>query len=482
MNIKELKSEGLKKEYKVTLPSKNFEDKVSKKLEEVSKKVKIQGFRPGKAPKALVEKQYKASVIGEVLENLIQEATAELLKSKKLNPAIMPDVKVTKFEDGKDIEIEVSVEVLPEIKVNDFSNIKLDKQTVEVDDAEVEKALKYISESRKETKKVETSRAAVNGDTLVINFVGSVDGVEFQGGKGDNYPLVLGSNTFIPGFEEQLVGKKAGEKIDVKVKFPDSYHAKDLAGKDSLFAVEVKEIREPMVVEINEDFAKSLGEKNLKELKAKIAEKIKADYEKASRMKLKRKLLDALDKEYNFQIPTSLLDQEYDVIVKQYKHAKSHNQLDPEDINRSEKDILAEYKEIAIRRVKLGLLLSEIAKQTKITVEPNDINNAIMEEARRYPGQEQAVMEYYLKNKEAIESLKAPIYEDKIIDYILGQIKLNDVIVSVEDLYKFDDAAPVKKTSVKKETKKAEDEKTAVKKEAKSEPKAAAKKKDSAKK
>lgn len=467
MNVKELKSEGLKKEYKLTLPSKNFEDKVAKKLEEVSKKVKIQGFRPGKAPKAMVEKQYKSSVIGEVLENLVQEATAELLKSKNLNPAVLPDVKITKFEDGKDIELEVSVEVLPEIKVNDFSSIKLDKPTVEVDDAEVEKALNYLAESRRETKKVETSRAAKDGDTLVINFVGSVDGVEFQGGKGDNYPLVLGSGTFIPGFEEQLVGKKAGEKVDVKVKFPDTYHAKDLAGKDSVFAVDVVEIREPAKVEINEEFAKSLGEKSLADLKAKIADRIKADYEKASRMKLKRKLLDALDKEYSFQVPTSLVDQEYDAIVKQYEHAKSHNQLDKEDLARSEKDILTEYKEIAIRRVKLGLLLSETAKQTKITVEPNDINNAIMEEARKYPGQEQAVMEYYLKNQQAIEALKAPIYEDKIIDYILDKVKLNNVIVSVEELYNFDDEAPAKKkTSAKKETKKTEE-----KNEAKAEPK-----------
>lgn len=458
MNIKELKSENLKKDYQVTLPRKDFEEKVSKKLEEVSKKVKIQGFRPGKAPKAMVEKQYKASVLGEVLEDLIQEATAELLKSKKLSPAVMPDVKVTKFEDGKDIELEISVELLPEIKVGDFSTIKLDKPMVAVDDAEVEKALKYLSESRKETKKVEADRSSKNGDTLVINFVGSVDGVEFQGGKGDNYPLSLGSNTFIPGFEEQLVGKKAGEKIDVKVKFPDSYHAKELAGKDSVFAVEIKEIREPAVVEINDEFAKSLGEKDLVELKAKIAERIKSDHEKASRMKLKRSLLDALDKEYKFEIPTSLLDQEYDAIVKQYEHAKKHNELDPEDVNRAEKDILVEYKEIAARRVRLGLLLSEIAKQVKITVEPNDINAAIMEEARRYPGQEQMVMEYYLKNKQAIESLKAPIYEDKIVDHILSQVKLNEVFVSIDELYNFDEKAPAKK-SAKKESKKSTEEK-----------------------
>ncbi|MDR1694293.1 MAG: trigger factor [Lactobacillaceae bacterium] len=469
MNVKELKSEGLKKEYKVTLPSKNFEEKVNKKLEEVAKKVKIQGFRPGKAPKAMVEKQYRASVVGEVLESLIQDAAAELLKSKKLSPAVLPDVKITKFEDGKDIEMEVSVEVLPEIKVGDFSGIKLDKQVVEVDAAEVDKALKYMSESRRETQKISAKRASKNGDTLIIDFVGSVDGVEFQGGKGGDYPLVLGSNTFIPGFEEQLVGKNVGDKVDVKVKFPENYHAKDLAGKDSVFAVEVKEIREPKVVEINEEFAKSLGEKSLADLKAKVKDRIAADYEKASRMKLKRKLLDALDKEYNFQVPASLLDQEYDAIVKQYQHAKEHNHLDPEDANRSEKDILAEYKDIALRRVKLGLLLSEAAKEAKVVVEANDINNAIMEEARKYPGQEQMVLEYYLKNKDAVEALRAPIYEDKIVDYILGKVKLNNLPVSVEELYNFDDDAPAKK--------KAPAKKAVEKKEPKAEPKTKAAKK-----
>lgn len=439
MEIKELKAQGLKKQFSIKVPAKKFEDAVNKKLDEISRKAKIQGFRPGKAPKAMVEKQYKASVMGEALENLVQDSTAELLKEKKINPAVLPDVKISKFEEGKDIEMEVSVETMPEIEVGDFSKIELEKQVVEVAEEEVEKALKYLADSRRETKKVEDDRASKKDDTLIINFSGSIDGVEFQGGKGEKYPLVLGSGTFIPGFEDQLTGKKAGEKVDVKVKFPEEYHAKDLADKDAVFAVEVVEIREPKVVEIDDEFAKSLGEKDLTSLKEKVKARIGEDYEKASRMKIKRKLLDALDKEYKFEAPESLVTQEYDAIVKQYEHAKEHGHLDEDEKSKPEKDILAEYKTIAIRRVKLGLLLSEVAKQVKIIVEPNDINAAIMEEARKYPGQEQMVMEYYLKNKQAIESLKAPIYEDKIIDHILGKVKLQNKPVSLEELYNFDE-------------------------------------------
>ncbi|MFV0627195.1 MAG: trigger factor [Alphaproteobacteria bacterium] len=454
MDIKELKSEGLNKEYKVTIPSKKFDEKVADKLAKVAKTVKIQGFRPGKAPKAMVEKQYKSSVVGEALEDMIQDATAELIDSKKLNPASMPNVKISKFEEGKDIEVEISVENLPEIKIGDFANIKLDRFKAEVKAEEVEKALKYMAESRRETTPAAAGKKSAKDDTVVINFSGSVDGVEFQGGKGEKYPLVLGSNSFIPGFEDQLIGTKAGDKVDVKVKFPETYHAKDLAGKDSVFAVEVLEVLEPKAVEVNDEFAVAMGEKTLEDLKKKISEKIAEDYDRATKMKLKRALLDVLDKEYTFQAPKSLLDQEYKVIVEQYEQAKKFNQLDEEEKNRPEKDILDEYKEIALRRVKLGLLLSEVAKEAKVKVESDDINKAIMAEARKYPGQEQAVFQYYLQNKQAVESLRAPIYEDKIVDYILAKVKFNDTVVSVEELFNFNEenAKPAKKSSKKAET------------------------------
>lgn len=461
MKITEVKSEGLKKEFKVSVPSSDFEKKIDEKINEISKKTKLPGFRPGKAPKDMLKQKYRASVMSEALDDLVRNGTDEVIKSKKLTPAVMPDVKLDAFEEGKDIEFTVSVEVMPEIKFGDFSKIELNKLMAEVPAEEVEKALKYLADSRKETVKIEEDRAAQEGDTAVIDFAGSIDGVEFQGGKGKDYPLVLGSGSFIPGFESQLIGKKAGEKVDVKVTFPVTYHAKDLAGKDAVFAVEVKELRVAKEVEINDEFAKSLGEESLDKLKAIIADRIKGDYEAASRMKLKRELLDNLDREYTFEVPQSLVDAEYNGIKAQYEQAKKHNQLDESEKAKSEEELLAEYKDIAVRRVKLGLLLSEIGKDAKLTITPEDINKAIMNEAKKYPGQEKAVFDYYLKNKQAIESLKAPVFEEKIVDHILGLAKVNDKIVSIEELYTFDDEKqPAKKAAKKSSEAKSEKKST----------------------
>lgn len=466
MNVTELKSEGLKKEFKVVIPFKDFDKKVDEKINVIAKTTKLPGFRPGKAPKEMLKQKYRASVMGEVLDETVRNAADEVIRSKKLRPAMMPDIKITAFSDGKDVEFEISLENLPEIKTGDFSKIELEKLMAEVPAEEVSKALEYLAKARKETVKVEDDRAAAKGDTTVIDFVGSVDGVEFQGGKGSNYPLELGSGSFIPGFEDQLIGKKAGDKIDVKVKFPENYHAKDLAGKDAVFAVEVKELRSSKPVEINDDFAKSLGEESLDKLKSVIAERIKGDYETASRMKLKRALLDNLDKAYNFEVPQGLVDAEYKSIEAQYQQAKKYNQLDESEKAKSEKDLLAEYKDIALRRVKLGLLLSEIGREAKIEITPDDINKAIMNEAKKYPGQEKAVFDYYLKNKQAVESLKAPVFEEKIVDHILSKAKVNEKTVSIEELYNFDeDKKQAKKTAAKKETKAADKKEAGDKKE-----------------
>ena len=468
MNITELKSEGLKKEFKISIPAADFEKQVDAKINQIAKTTKIPGFRPGKAPKEMLKQKYRASVLGEVLDEAVRNATEEVIKSKKLTPAMMPNIKITTFEDGKDVEFEVSVELMPEIKVGDLSAIKLEKLMAEVPAEEVEKALKYISQSRRESVKVEEARAAAKGDTVVIDFVGSVDGVEFQGGKGNDYPLELGSGSFIPGFEDQLIGKKAGDKVDVKVKFPENYHAKDLAGKDSVFAVEIKELREAKDVEINDEFAKSLGEESLDKLKEAIANRIKGDYEAASKMKLKRQLLDNLDNSYSFEVPQGLVDAEYKGIVEQYEQAKKYNQLDESEKAKSEEDLMADYKNIAVRRVKLGLLLSEIGKDAKITITPDDINKAIMAEAKKYPGQEQMVFDYYLKNKQAIEALKAPVFEEKIVDYVIGKSKVDEKIVSIEELYSFDeDKKEAKKASKKSAKSEDKSEEKAEKKETK---------------
>ena len=449
MKITELKSEGLNKSYKVVVDAKDFAKQMDDKLAKIAKSAKIQGFRAGKAPLSMIKKKYGSEAMSETLDEAIRNASNKVLDEKKLRPAMQPSIKIVAFGEDKDLEFDMEMEVLPEIKLGDFSKISLDKQVAEVPAEEIEKAVSYLANARKETVVAE-GKVAQKGDTVMIDFVGSVDGVEFNGGKGENYPLELGSGSFIPGFEDQLVGAKAGDKVDVKVKFPENYHAKDLAGKDSVFAVTVKEVREPKAVEINDELAKSLGAESLDKLKETLASRIKADYDNASRMKLKRQLLDVLDKEYKFDVPASLVDAEYKAIVSQYEQAKKYNQLDEEEKNKKEEDLLKEYKDIAVRRVKLGLLLSEVGQDAKISIKPEDINAAIMNETRKYPGQEQMVLDYYLKNKQAVEALKAPIFEEKIIDHIISKANLNEKTVSVEELYKFDE----EKKSLKKTSKK----------------------------
>lgn len=448
MKVTEKKAEGLKKQYSVVAETKDFEAKIDNKLNEIAKTTKLPGFRPGKAPKDMLKQKYRNSVMGEALDEMIREAADNIVKENKLKPAMRPSVEITKFEEGKDIEFDVTVEVLPEIKLSGLDTLALEKVMAEVPAEEVEKALQYIAQSRKDTAKVEdAAHQAAKGETVVIDFVGSVDGKEFDGGKGNDYPLELGSGTFIPGFEDQLLGAKAGDKVDVKVKFPENYHAKALAGKDAVFAVSVKEVREPKAVEINDEFAKSIGEKDLAGLKESIKGRIKADYENASRMKLKRQLLDKLDEMYSFDVPESLVDEEFKNIESQYQQAKKMNQLDEHEKNTEEKELLEEYKQIARRRVKLGLLLSEIGADAKVTVAPDDVNKAVMAEARKYPGQEKTVLDYYLKNPQAIEALKAPIFEEKIIDYIIGKAKVEEKTVSVEDLYTFNEELKKKKAA-----------------------------------
>lgn len=452
MKVKEEKAKGLNKKYEVTLAAADFAAAVDKKLAQIAKTVKLPGFRAGHAPKNMVSQKYRAGVLGEVLDDMIRDATNKVIEDNKLRPAVTPDLKITKFEDGKDIEFTIEAEVLPEIALGDFSKISLNKYCAKVPAEEIEKAIKYMADSRRDSAKVEENRAAKKGDIAVIDFVGSVDGVEFQGGKGTAYPLELGSNSFIPGYEDQLIGKKAGETVEVKTTFPKDYHTKDLAGKDAVFVTTIKELRTYKTTEINDDFAKSMGAENLPDLKAKIEARIQEDYASAARMKLKRDLLDILDKEYSFEVPQKLIDAEYAAIEKQYKDAKAKGQLDESEKSRDEKDILAEYKEIALRRVKLGLLLSEIGSSEKLSLTADDVNKAIMNEAKRYPGQEKTVLDYYLKNKQAVEALKAPAYEEKIVDFVLAKAKIADKEVSVEELYDFSENS--KKESKAKSTKK----------------------------
>ena len=441
MKVKEVKSEGLSRKYSVTISAKDFDAEVEKKLNKIAKTVSMAGFRAGKVPFTMVKKKYQGSAMSEALDDVVRDTVNNILQEKKLRPVFTPDVDLKKFEEGKDIDFTVSMEIMPEIELKDFSSIKIEKLTTDVPAEEVEKALNYMVESHRDSTKVEENRPTVKGDIAVIDFVGSIDGVEFKGGKGEAYPLEIGSNSFIPGYEEQLIGKKVGDVVNVKATFPENYHAKDLAGKEALFVTTIKEIREIKKAEINDDFAKSMGKKSLEELKEEIKNHIAKDYENASKMKMKRSLLDALDKAYKFDVPQKLVDMEYDAIVKQYEAAKKNNQLDEDEKKKKEADLLKEYKEIAVRRVKLGLLLAEVGSKEKIEVKQEDINKAIMTEAQRYPMQAQAIFDFYLKNKDAIERLRTQVYEEKVMDFVLSKVETKEKKVSVEELYNFDEKA-----------------------------------------
>ena len=441
MKIKEVKSEGLSREYNVTVSAADFTAEVDKKLHEIAKTVSMAGFRAGKVPFAMVKKKYQGNAMSDALDEVVRNGVNEVLKEKELRPVFTPDVDLKKFEEGKDVEFKVSMDIMPTIELKDFSAIKIEKPVAEVPDEEVEKALNYMAESRRDTIKVEEDRVTAKGDIAVIDFVGSIDGVEFPGGKGEAYPLEIGSNSFIPGYEDQLIGKKAGEVVEVKATFPENYHAKDLAGKEALFVTTIKEIREIKKAEINDEFAKSMGEENLDKLKETVKKRIAQDYETASKMKQKRSLLDALDKAYKFDVPAKLVDMEYEAIVKQYENAKKNNQLDEDEKKKKEEDLLKEYKEIAVRRVKLGLLLAEVGNDAKVEVTQEDLNKAIMSESQRYPIQAKAIFDFYLKNKEAVERLRTSVYEEKVIDYVLSKVQTKEKKVSVEDLYNFDEKA-----------------------------------------
>ena len=423
---------------KIKIAAKTFADKMTERLAQIQKEAKLQGFRPGKAPLELIRQKYENAVKGEVLDNLVNDEVTKALKEKDMRPAMRPSVKMDKFEEGKDIALTVEFEALPKVKVKPFDKIKIDRMTAVAGDKEVADSLDKLAASKKTTEPISEKRVTKKGDVVVIDFVGSINGEEFKGGSGKGYYLDLGSNTFIPGFEDQLIGKNVGDSVEVKVTFPENYHAKDLAGKEAVFKTDIKELRTWKGPEIDDAFAKQFGLENLAKLKDAIKEELNKEYAHVARMHAKRALLDALAEEYDFDIPESMVEAEFNSIWAQYEKAKASNQLDEDDKKKSEEALKKEYRAIAERRVRLGLLLAEIADENKVQVSKDDMTNAIMAEARRYPGQEQKVFEYYSKNPQALDALRAPVFEEKIVDFLFEKISIKDKPVTVDELYAFD--------------------------------------------
>ena len=436
MQVTETKSTGLSRELTISLPANDIEKKISNRLKEISLTAQMPGFRPGKVPVSMLRKRYGPSIMGEILEKAVGDSSQQALAEKDIRPAMQPEIEVTSFEDGKDFEYTIKVECLPEIKPVDFSKISLERLIPVVDEKEVQKALENISDSNKITTPITTKRKTKSGDVVLIDFVGSVDGKEFPGGKADGYELELGTNSFIPGFEDQLIGKNAEDKVDVKVSFPSDYGAAELAGKEALFNVTVNEVREATKADIDDELAKKLGLENLEQLKETIREEQGRELKDMSRTRTKRQLLDSLSKHCDFEVPQKLTDSEFDSIWSQYEEQKKSGEPDEEDNDLSEDEQRADFKEIAIRRVSLGLLLSEIGRLNNIQVSQDDVTRAIMQQAQQHQGQEQAVMEFYKSNPEAMQQITAPLYEEKVVDFILELVDVNDKDVTVEQMMK----------------------------------------------
>ncbi len=448
MQVTETHSEGLKREFQVLLPAKDLEDRLNTELSGLKDKVQLKGFRPGKVPVAHLRKVYGRSVMAEVVQNAVNEANQKIVTDHNLKLALEPQVQfpedkeeVEKALEAKgDFAFKVAVEVLPTFELADLSDVSLTKYVAKPTDAEVQEALDRMAGQAKPFADRDEGAEAQSGDRVTIDFVGRIDGTEFDGGKGEGVDLELGSNTFIPGFEDQLVGAKASESRLVKVTFPESYGAEQLAGKDAEFDVTVTKIQAPGEAKIDDELAKNLGLESLDKLKEAISQAIGTDYEAATRRKLKKALLDALDGKYAFDLPPSLVAQEFANVWAQVEQDLKNRGKTFEEEGTTEEQSQAEYRKIAERRVRLGLVLAQVGESADIKVSDEEVNQALIARVRQFPGQEQQVWDFYRKNAQALAELRAPLFEEKVVDHVLAQVKLVEETVSKEALFADEDA------------------------------------------
>jgi trigger factor len=432
MQVTELPAEGLKRQFKIVVPADDLSAKVDERLTELARTAQMPGFRRGKVPVGLLKKQYGQALYGEALEQAVNQSTAKAIEDRGLRPALQPKVDLKELGEGKDVEFEVALEILPEIGKLDFSDIELERLKAEVPEKEVDDALARIAKANREQRPVDPPRPAQKGDAIKIDFVGSVDGVEFSGGKADDYVLEIGSGSFIPGFEDQLVGAEVGKPVDVKVTFPADYGNKELAGKEAVFKCTVKEIREFVDKPADDELAKKSNFESLDAMRKAVGERIGQDYAQISRSMIKRQLLDKLAESHKFAVPEGLIDSEFNAIWQRIEQARK----DGEKLEDDEDKQRREYRDIAERRVRLGLLLADVGRSNSIDVTPEELNQAVMREAMRYPGQERQVLEFYGKNAELKEQLRAPIFEEKTVDFILELAKVTEKAVTPEELMK----------------------------------------------
>ncbi|MBN9545869.1 MAG: trigger factor [Alphaproteobacteria bacterium] len=452
MQITQTVSEDLRRQFTVTIAASELDAKVTKRLEEMKPRVNLKGFRPGKAPVSFLKKQFGKSVMGEVVEQAVNEGSQKAIADNQLKPALQPRVEpvgdVQQVVDGKaDLQFTVTVDLMPDFQTTDVSKLTVERLTSDVTDADVDEALDRLAKQTRGYAAKPEGEAAAKDDVATIDFLGSIDGVPFDGGKGENFNLTLGSGQFIPGFEDQLIGAKAGESRDVKVTFPAEYHAPDLAGKEAVFAVTVKEIKTPEEAKVDDELATKMGLENLATLKDRVRDQVKGDFTAASRLHLKRRILDALDSAHDFPLPPAMVEAEFESIWAQVEAELKREGKTAADEGKTEDELKAEYRAIAERRVRLGLVLGKLGEQNGITITGEEVNRAIMARARQFPGQEQQVFQYYANNQQAQAEIRAPLFEDKVVDFIAELAQVNDKPVDRETLFKDPDDLP---ESVKK--------------------------------
>lgn len=475
MKVTELKSEGLRKELKVVVSAAEMAKKAAARLQEVGKRAKVPGFRPGHIPLDVLKQRYGKSVEAELTEKVVTECSHKAVEEQKIRLAMQPKIENISYEEGKDLSFTMALDVFPDVKDIDFAKISLERATFEITDADVNEGIARIAEYNKMPKKVEAARKAQKGDVAVIDFKGSVDGIYFPGGEGKEYPLELGSNSFIPGFEGQVEGMKPGESRTITVEFPKNYQSTDLAGKEAKFEIVLHELRELVTPEANDEFAKRMGMENLEALKKAVREQMEKDFNGLVRDRLKKQLFDVLDEKCDFDTPAGMVEMEFNAIWSQSGHGHVHGEHCNHDHSHDEAEeapdaeTKAEYERLAKRRVRLGLFLAETGNRKKINITQDDVREAVLRQARSYPGQERQVIDFYQKNPRYIEELKGPIIEDKVVDFILGEVKYQDKKTTLEALRSEHndadgDAPKEKKASGKKASAKSEEKKAAPKK------------------
>lgn len=447
MQVVEKSNEGLSRVIAVTIPVAELNEKLEARIKEVAPQMKLKGFRPGKVPASYVKKTFGRDFMGEIINASLNETSQGALEELKLRPAAPAEMNLTSDMDKviagqEDLAYEMSLEVMPEFTPVDPKTLKLTRPTYEASEEDLEEALKELASQAKsyEDKKGKTVKAA-DGDQLTIDFVGKIDGEAFDGGAATDADLVIGSGRFIPGFEEQLKGAKVGEEKTIEVTFPEEYQAKHLAGKAATFDVTVKAIKAEVESKIDDEFAKRIGLESLDQLKELLKSNLNQQYAGATRFKLKRALLDLLDEGHDFALPPKMVDAEFEGIWAQVSADKDAGQLPEEDAKKSEDELKAEYKKIAERRVRLGLVLAEIGRANNVGVSDQELSNAIMAEARNYPGQEKMVLDFYRQNPNAAAQLRAPIYEEKVVDLIVSVAEVKDEAITKEELMKEEDEA-----------------------------------------